>query len=123
GVVALPSARRIHASPVPLLGGAAIWLGFVATLLLFERGAVVEAASILLGASLVTLVGLWDDRWGLKPWVKLAAQALAALVIVVFGGIEIGVLRNDVLNLAATVLWVVAITNALNLMDNMDGLA
>ena len=123
GVMAIPSARRINASPVPLLGGAAIWLAFVVTLAVFEGGAVVGAASIVLGATLVTLVGLWDDRWGLKPWVKLAAQVLATGVVIVFGGVEISVLHNDVLNVLATIAWVAVITNALNLMDNMDGLA
>ena len=118
-----PSGRRIHAGPVPLLGGAAIWLGFVLTLVLFERGVVVETASIVLAATLVTLVGLWDDRWGLKPVVKLAGQVVAAGLIIVFGGVQINVLHNEVLNILATIGWIAVITNALNLMDNMDGLA
>jgi UDP-GlcNAc:undecaprenyl-phosphate/decaprenyl-phosphate GlcNAc-1-phosphate transferase len=123
GVVAVPSARGIHANPVPLLGGLAIWLGFVVTLLVFERGTMVEIASILLGGTLLTLVGLWDDRWNMKPLVKLAAQAMAAGLLIVIGGVQINVLRNDALNILATLLWIVGITNALNLMDNMDGLA
>ncbi len=123
GVVSVPSARRINVSPVPLLGGLAIWLGFVVTLVIFERGPIVESASILLGATLVMLVGLWDDRWGMKPLVKLAAQTLAAGLLVAFGNVQISVLRVDALNILATIVWIVAITNAFNLMDNMDGLA
>jgi UDP-GlcNAc:undecaprenyl-phosphate GlcNAc-1-phosphate transferase len=123
GVVSVPSARRINVSPVPLLGGLAIWLGFVVTLLVFERGPIVEAAGILLGATLVMLVGLWDDRRGMKPLVKLAAQALAAALVIVFGGVQISLFHNEVINVLATLAWIVAITNALNLMDNMDGLA
>src|SRR3954452_3889650 len=96
GVVAVPSARGVHANPVPLLGGLAIWLGFVVTLLVFERGTPVEIASILLGGTLVTLDGLWDDRWNRKPLVKLAAQAIAAGVLIVIGGVHVSVLRNDV---------------------------
>lgn len=123
GVTDLPSARKVHASPVPLLGGAAIWAGFVMTLLLFDQAQFVQQfGSIIAGASVASLVGLWDDRWGMKPLFKLFGQVVAAALMVAFGT-KVQFLQNDLLNLAATILWVVGITNALNLMDNMDGLA
>ncbi|HMQ34400.1 MAG TPA: undecaprenyl/decaprenyl-phosphate alpha-N-acetylglucosaminyl 1-phosphate transferase, partial [Chloroflexaceae bacterium] len=64
GVVSIPRARDIHVAPVPLLGGAAIYLGFVAALLLLgDRAYIRELVAILLGATLVSLFGLADDRW------------------------------------------------------------
>ena len=127
GVTDAPNARKVHASPVPLLGGAAIWIGFVLTLLLslplWEPAPFIKQfGSVIAGATIASLVGLWDDRWGMKPLGKLAGQLIAAVLMVAFGT-SIQFLHNDVLNLAITVLWVVGITNALNLMDNMDGLA
>src|SRR3954470_5817812 len=98
GVVDAPNARKIHASPVPLLGGAAMWLGFVAALLLFDlQGFVVEFGAIALGATVASLVGLWDDRWGMKPLIKLLGQIAAASLVVAFGT-SVHFLGNDALN-------------------------
>ena len=122
-VVDAPSARKIHASPVPLLGGAAIYVAVIVSLVLFGHVQYVQqTASILVGATLMSMLGVWDDKWGLRPLAKLIAQVLAASLLF-FSGVQIEFLRSDWLNYAVTVLWVVAITNALNLMDNMDGLA
>ena len=123
GFIAMPSARRVHTRPTPLLGGVAIYLGCIAALLLFgDRFYVSQLVSILVGASLVSFLGVWDDHEGLRPLLKLAGQVLAAGILIA-SGIQVGFLRNSVLNLAATLLWVVGITNALNLLDNMDGLS
>lgn len=122
-VLDAPSARKIHANPVPLLGGAAIYMAVILALAL--GGAVdyiVQTASILIGATFMTMLGVWDDKWGLRPLAKLVGQVGAASLLY-FTGVQILFLHNEVLNYAATVLWVVTITNALNLMDNMDGLA
>jgi UDP-GlcNAc:undecaprenyl-phosphate GlcNAc-1-phosphate transferase len=81
-----------------------------------------QTASILIGATLMSMLGVWDDKWGLRPLAKLLGQVVAASLLY-FSGVSVEFLYNDVLNYAATVLWVVIITNALNLMDNMDGLA
>jgi UDP-GlcNAc:undecaprenyl-phosphate GlcNAc-1-phosphate transferase len=122
-VVDMPSARKIHASPVPLLGGAAIYLAVIAALLLYGHlGYVQQMASILIGATIMSMLGIWDDKWGLRPIAKLAAQVVAASLLY-FTGVSVSFLHNDILNFAATVGWVVTVTNALNLMDNMDGLA
>jgi UDP-GlcNAc:undecaprenyl-phosphate GlcNAc-1-phosphate transferase len=67
-------------------------------------------------------MGLIDDRWGLRPLIKLVGQILAALLLSI-SGVMVGVFHQPILNLMATVLWVVFITNAINLLDNMDGLA
>lgn len=122
-VVDAPSARKIHASPVPLLGGGAIYLAVILSLALFGHLEYVQqTASILIGATLMSMLGVWDDKWGLRPLAKLLGQLVAASILF-YSGIHVEFLHNGVLNYAATVLWVVVITNALNLMDNMDGLA
>lgn len=122
GVVDMPSARKIHTRPIPLMGGAAIYVAFIIALILFgDRFYVQQVVGILLGATLCSFLGMWDDRRGLSPWVKLAGQLVAASILVMTG-VQIQSLRNQVLNIAATLLWVVGITNAMNLLDNMDGL-
>jgi UDP-GlcNAc:undecaprenyl-phosphate GlcNAc-1-phosphate transferase len=123
GVVAIPRTRDIHVAPVPLLGGAAIYLGFVlALLLLGDRAYIRELVAILLGATLVSLFGLADDRWGLGAAAKMGGQALAAVVLLL-GGTQVQLFAQPWLNWAITVVWVVGITNAVNFLDNMDGLS
>jgi len=123
GMVDRPDARRVHLSPVPLLGGIAIYIGFIVALLLFGEGWVVsQAISILVGATIVSFLGIWDDRWGVRPVMKLLGQAIAAS-IVILSGVQVSFLPNQALNLFITFLWILGITNALNLLDNMDGLS
>ena len=123
GMVDQPDARRVHLSPVPLLGGIAIYAGFIVALLLFGEGWVVsQAISILVGATIVSFLGIWDDRWGVRPVMKLLGQAIAA-GIVILSGVQVSFLPNQALNLFITFLWMLGITNALNLLDNMDGLS
>jgi UDP-GlcNAc:undecaprenyl-phosphate GlcNAc-1-phosphate transferase len=123
GFLDQPSARKVHTQPTPRLGGVAIYLGCIAALLVFgDRFYISQLVSILVGASLVSFLGVWDDHHGLRPLLKLAGQFLAASILIL-SGIQVGFLHNPPLNLAATLLWVVGITNALNLLDNMDGLS
>jgi UDP-GlcNAc:undecaprenyl-phosphate GlcNAc-1-phosphate transferase len=124
GVVDAPSARKIHGAPVPLLGGAAIYAGFMLALLfLGDRAYVRELVGILLGATLLSLFGLADDHWGLHAYLKLGGQVVAG-VILILGGTQVYLFPSyPWLNWAITLLWVVGITNALNLLDNMDGLS
>jgi UDP-GlcNAc:undecaprenyl-phosphate/decaprenyl-phosphate GlcNAc-1-phosphate transferase len=124
GVVDAPNARKIHGAPVPLLGGMAIYAAFVLALIVVgDRFYVRELVGILLGATLVSLFGLADDRWGLHAYLKLGGQLLAGLVLIL-GGTQVNLFPNHPwLNWAITLLWVVGITNALNLLDNMDGLS
>lgn len=125
GFVKQPGARHIHSSPIPLLGGAAMYVGFVVALLAFNSNARVEfqqLAGILIGAAIVALFGLWDDRHSLRAIVKLIGEFLAASVIV-WSGIRVELLHQPVLNLVMTFAWLVGISNALNFLDNMDGLA
>lgn len=122
GVIDQPNARKVHGSPVPLLGGAAIYIAFIATLLLFgDKRYVPQVVGIFVGASLVSLMGVVDDRWGLGSYVKLTGQIAAALILI-FSGVQVSLFGNW-LDIALTVVWVVGITNAMNLLDNMDGLS
>lgn len=122
GVVDQPNARKIHTNPVPLLGGAAIYVAFIVTLWLFgDRRYVNEVVGIFVGATLVSLMGVVDDRWGLGSYVKLGGQLLAAGILI-YSGVQVRLFGNW-LDIVITVVWVVGITNALNLLDNMDGLS
>jgi UDP-GlcNAc:undecaprenyl-phosphate/decaprenyl-phosphate GlcNAc-1-phosphate transferase len=122
GIMDQPAARKLHSNPVPLMGGAAIYVAFILALVFFgDRRFVNEVVGIFIGASLVSLMGAIDDRQGLGSYVKLAGQVLAAGILI-FSGVQIQ-LFGGWLDIAATLLWVVGITNALNLLDNMDGLA
>jgi len=123
GMLDQPSARKLHTRPMPLLGGVAIYSAFVLALLFFEdRFYVPQLVSIFVGATWVSFLGIWDDRWGLRPLLKLAGQTGAALLLY-FTGVKVGFLHHPILDLVLTLLWVVGITNALNLLDNMDGLS
>jgi UDP-GlcNAc:undecaprenyl-phosphate GlcNAc-1-phosphate transferase len=123
GITDQPSARKIHVNPIPLLGGLAIYAAFIVALLLFgNRYALSELVSILVGASLVSFLGVWDDRRSLSPLLKLCGQLLAASILVV-SGVRIGTFPWEAVNIAITLAWVVVITNAMNLLDNMDGLS
>ena len=123
GFIDHPDARRIHKHPVPRLGGVAIYLAVViATILLGKRRNFNELGAILIGATGMSFMGLMDDRWGLRPLAKMLAQILAALLLYV-NDIYVGTFHHPVLNLVTTVLWVGFITNAINFLDNIDGLA
>jgi UDP-GlcNAc:undecaprenyl-phosphate GlcNAc-1-phosphate transferase len=132
-IVDRPAGRKAHASPIPYLGGVAIYLAFILILVsgwrLWNSGTGVATATgqllaILGGATLMALLGLADDRFDLPARLKLVVQLVGALILVLA---QITVHFNHAtfqpLEAPLTVLWVVGITNALNLMDNMDGLA
>lgn len=122
GVVDAPAARKIHASPVPLLGGGAIYVAFVLALFfLGNRFYINELVGIFIGATLMSLMGVVDDRWGLSSYVKLSGQVLAACILI-YSGVQVKLFYNW-LDVPITLFWVVGITNAMNLLDNMDGLS
>ncbi len=122
GILDQPAARKIHTSPVPLMGGAAIYAAFILALFFFgDRRYINEVVGIFVGASLVSILGIIDDRRGLGSYVKLAGQ-LAAALILVYSGVQIRIFGGWV-DVILTLVWVVGITNALNLLDNMDGLS
>ena len=120
-----PSDRKIHTNPTPLLGGIPIFIAFTGGILansVLDR----EVGAILLGASLMILTGLLDDAFTLSARLKLFCQLLAT-VIIILAGVQLTLFPpvwwGWVGNLLLTILWVMGITNALNFLDGMDGLA
>ena len=125
-LVAHPSGARWHERATPLFGGVGIAAGLVTGVLLAIAVGAVEPswllAGILAGCGLVFLAGLVDDFRHLSPLAKLVAQVAAALLAIA-AGLRVELVSNDALGIAIAVLWLVGITNAFNLLDNMDGLA
>ncbi len=125
-LVAIPSDERWHAEATPTFGGVGIFAGFAAGVLVALATGVIEWSSelggILAGVTIVFVAGLVDDLRHLSPIAKLAAQVTAA-VVVLASGLDVEIVGNDVLAWAIGLLWLVGITNAFNLLDNMDGLA
>ena len=126
-------ARRVHDHPIPRMGGLAIFLGFILSVVLFV-GISRQVQGILLGAVLIAACGAIDDIISLRAWIKLIVQIVAAIVAVAHG-VVIEVLMNPnifsenealilgVLAVPVTILWIVGITNSVNLIDGLDGLA
>ena len=134
GAVDVPKdGRRMHDHPIPRMGGLAIFLGFMASMLLFVE---LDAAKkgMLAGAVVIVILGVLDDKYSLPAAPKFLVQIVAALIAVLAGN-RIEVLSNPNifspdplwelgwLSFPITVIWIVAITNAVNLIDGLDGLA
>jgi UDP-GlcNAc:undecaprenyl-phosphate GlcNAc-1-phosphate transferase len=123
GLIDHPDARKVHQRPMPRMGGAAIVVASLAAILLFQdRFEFQQLVGILLGGSFVSLLGALDDRWGMHPFVKLGGQFFAA-AIPIATGVVVHLFPEPWMNLAASALWIVGVTNAFNLLDNMDGLS
>lgn len=123
GYVDHPRNNKVHAHPTALLGGVSIYVAFVLALFTTVRfGANDLLSSMLIASMFLLVVGLIDDRLGMMPEVKLLGQFLAAMVVVK-AGIRIDFLNNYYLNVVMTYIWIVGITNAFNLLDNMNGLS
>lgn len=150
GAIDMPHDRKVHENPTPTLGGLGIFLAVLVALcackILFAVHPVASAPQglesalsspqllgIVLAATFIALLGAIDDMRRLSPWMKLAGQVMASLLLVSFG-VEITTLalpHGNVLDLSAspllaillTVIWMVAFTNIINLIDGLDGLA
>lgn len=123
GAVDRPGAHKIHTSPIPLLGGLAIYGAFLIALLLFaDRFYVPQLIGIVVGATWVSLLGIWDDHVGLGVGLKLGGQVFGALILIATG-LTADVFHQPLIDILITLIWVVGITNAMNLLDNMDGLS
>ncbi len=117
-----PAARKLHLTPMPMLGGVAIYIG-VATVVVFSGTSTIrELVGVLGGATVMTALGLWDDRHGMSPIVKMLGQTVAAVLLIVVG-IQVHLFNIPALNVTLTLIWIVGIINAINFLDNMDGLA
>jgi UDP-GlcNAc:undecaprenyl-phosphate GlcNAc-1-phosphate transferase len=121
GFVAKPKIDRWHKQPTAMMGGVAIWLAVIATYLLFVPHT--GAGWVVAGsASFLFLVGLLDDWLHFKPYQKLIGQVIGAAIVVNYG-LVLPWTRSLPANMVITIFWLIGITNAINLLDNMDGLA
>ncbi len=118
-----PAQRKAHLTPTPLLGGLAIYAAVLLALMFFgDKFYVHQVAGIVIGATLISFLGLWDDRMPLPAWIKLLGQLLPALALILTG-VQVSIFPWETLNIAVTLIWVLFITNAVNFLDNMDGLS
>jgi UDP-GlcNAc:undecaprenyl-phosphate GlcNAc-1-phosphate transferase len=123
GITNQPTSSRWAIKPIPLLGGLAIYAGLFLALLIFgEKFRLNQLLGIFLGATIVSFLGLWDDMVSLKPISKIIGQILAILILI-YNQVQIELFSWSLLNIILTIFWIISITNAMNLLDNMDGLA
>ncbi|MFQ5669577.1 MAG: hypothetical protein ACE5HD_03530 [Acidobacteriota bacterium] len=126
GLVSRPQPDRWHSRATPLLGGVAIFLSFIFTAVFltpFHSPSLrLGFAGVLIGSTVMFFLGLLDDFMHLGAATKLIGQVVAACILV-YCGVYFDILGRPLLTIPLTILWVVGITNAFNLLDNMDGLA
>jgi UDP-GlcNAc:undecaprenyl-phosphate/decaprenyl-phosphate GlcNAc-1-phosphate transferase len=120
-MVAKPRQDRWHQKPTPLLGGVAIYVGTLLVVLNFVH-LDTRLIGLVGGGTLLFMTGLIDDWRHLRPHTKLIVQIIAACVLIV-GGVQVETYNLATVAIPLTILWVVGITNAFNLLDNMDGLS
>jgi UDP-GlcNAc:undecaprenyl-phosphate GlcNAc-1-phosphate transferase len=125
GIMDIPAQRRVHSTPTPKTGGWAIFISFIISAILFTKPHG-EILGLLIAASFIFVVEIWDDTKELPAILKLFSQIVAAVILIVFGVTIIifpDTVWGNVLNYTLTVIWLVGITNAINFIDGMDGLA
>ncbi len=126
GIMDVPDGRKLHGEPIPLLGGIAIYLAFLVSLL---ANSILPPAiwGLLIGGTLTIGISLVDDIRPLPASLKLGILTGAALIVIASGTsltlFPTGVLWGQALNVALTVFWIVGITSAMNFFDGMDGMA
>lgn len=128
-VVDIPNKRKIHKHVTPGMGGVAIFLG-AALGLLYLQPEHIHLPSIIIGSIVIVVTGVLDDKYDIRPIIKLSGQIIAALVLISSGMIIekltlpfVGMVELGFLGIPITLLWIVGITNAINLIDGLDGLA
>lgn len=135
GIIAQPSARKIHREPTPSWGGIALTVAILAGATgswLFLGNLPSNIFGVLLGLLLIVAVGTFDDRFSMPPKLKLAGQIISAIIPIAFG-LKISFINNPLgegyiyltswQSLLLTVFWIVSLVNAVNLIDGLDGLA
>lgn len=136
GAIAKPRKRDMHSKPIPRMGGIAIFTGFMITFLIviwkLPLTNIKQIIGIIVGCSMIFILGFFDDIYELNAKIKFIIQILAATVVALCG-IRIDFFSipffgdnqvyTNLLSIPATIIWIVGITNAVNLIDGLDGLA
>ncbi|MEN2767366.1 glycosyltransferase family 4 protein [Ornithinibacillus xuwenensis] len=125
-----PDQRKVHKEPIPTMGGLAIFISFLAGLLILNPTSDYHLA-IIMGAFIIIVLGIMDDMYNLSPRIKFMAQIAVAVMVVFWGGLQVefinlpfgGQVEFGVLSSLITIFWIVGVTNAINLIDGLDGLA
>ena len=136
GVMDVPKdSRRMHTVPIPRMGGLAIFIAFFLSVLVFSKQIDRSMQGILLGSVVIVILGVFDDKYALNALLKLIVQIGAACLVVFYGNCRIDRITNPfgdtlysywdlgVFSYVLTIIWIVAITNAVNFIDGLDGLA
>lgn len=128
GAIDAPDARKVHQVSIPRLGGLAIYIGYMVSLLYSVKD-ISSVKGLIIGSVILVAVGIWDDVKQIGPKTKLLGQIVAALMLPIFDNaihfISIGdhMLYLEYLSIPLTVFWIVGFTNIVNLIDGLDGLA
>jgi UDP-GlcNAc:undecaprenyl-phosphate GlcNAc-1-phosphate transferase len=124
-ILDMPEERKIHEEPIPLMGGLAIYISYVITIFL-NFAFSIELKGVVIGGTIILLIGLIDDIKKLSATWKLISQIFASGILIVYG-VKLSFLPNTWWGnggeILLTIMWVVGITNAVNFFDGMDGLA
>ncbi|MEH7253899.1 MraY family glycosyltransferase [Neobacillus niacini] len=134
GATDKPNHRKVHSRIMPRLGGLAIFISFIVGILIFNPSNEPFGefhVSIVIGGIIIILTGMLDDVKEISPKLKLAGQIAAAAVVVIYGGLQVefiklpfgGIIDFGYLSIPLTMIWIIGITNAINLIDGLDGLA
>lgn len=135
GAVDAPNHRKVHTRIMPRLGGLAIFLAFIGSYFVISPALDVfhsdAALGLLVGGLVIVITGALDDRFELSPKLKLLGQVIAASIVVAFGlkidlvNIPFGDSNLSIgwLSIPITILWIVGVSNAINLIDGLDGLS
>ena len=129
GALDIPNERKVHTTPIPRLGGLGIFIGFLCGYMIFAKSTI-QMNSILIGSFIILLTGIFDDIKPISAKAKLLGQILASCVIVFYGNILLNNITIFGLDInfgifayPITILFIVACTNIINLIDGLDGLA
>jgi len=124
-ILDIPNNRKVHKEPTPLLGGLAVYIGVILGLVL-NLANLRPFSGLIIGSTIILIIGLIDDMKGLSATFRLIVQFVAALIII-GSGVRFSFLPNnlwgDAGEIILTLIWVIGITNALNYLDGIDGLA
>ncbi len=123
-----PQERKFHSVPTPLLGGVAVFISLIATIIIFRNHINMSPVlqKIFLMSSVILILGVIDDKFDLPSWTRLIVQFISAGIVIYYGA-RLSFLPNNAygytLEVILSLLWIVGITNAINFLDGMDGLA